>query len=122
MLTVYIPRQIKDKDGTNSSITKGQKLKFELLLHDEKVMIQKGPRGIERLRSDKDDYFTNIPWSDGYIWEVTVTQDIEYKAGDYINGDLSDPKNSYSVPRVALNMGLPFKLSAYLFEATEPAN
>ena len=54
--------------------------------------------------------------------QVTVTQDIEYKAGDYINGDLSDPKNSYSVPRVALDMGLPFKLSAYLFEATEPAN
>lgn len=141
LLTAYIIRQIPA--GTeNAAIKKDEKLKIELLAydpHDGEVKLL-NPLDKEEHRQKivdgKNQYFTNIPWAEEYMWDVTATEDRVYKAGDYVVADLSQSKtNTYSVkivnqyhtgeykivsitideslPRVAVDLGLPVKWATY---------
>lgn len=125
VLTAYIPRSVPVAGGTDGSIKATEKLKFELLLYDEndgKVWIDLDPADPEEHRTSvpEGEYFKNITWGDEYIWEVRASKGIKYNAGDYVVGDLSDPSEKYSVPRVALDMGLPFKIATHYVGAEKP--
>lgn len=115
VLTAYIIRQVAgDVDG---KIGTGGKLKFELLTYDklDGTVMPLDPK--DTMRKDNPDYgpdyLTNIPWGDEYTWNVTATADIEYKAGDFVVADLTDKSKNHAYPKVAVDMGLPIKWSAF---------
>lgn len=126
VLTAYIIRQTKgDKDG---DIKEGGKVKFRLLCYDELdgTDMKLDPMDEDEHRhtpqySNGVEYFTNIPWGDEYTWEVEVTGDKEYLAGDYVVADLTDTSEEYSKPvTVAIDLGLPVKWAAFNLGADKP--
>lgn len=150
LLTAYIIRQVPT-GGEDAAIKKNEKLKIELLAYDPndgKVM-PLNPEDKEEHRHKTEDmvggesrYFTNIPWAEEYIWEVTATADRVYKAGDYVVADLSKSKivrysqtiiNGYydsqyyietverdeSLPRVAVDLGLTTKWATFNIGASK---
>lgn len=115
VLTAYIIRQVAgDVDG---KIGNGKKLKFDLLTYDklDGTVIPLNPADTMRnTNSDYGpDYLTNIPWGDEYTWNVTATRDIEYKPGDFVVADLTDKSKDYAYPKIAVDLGLPVKWSAF---------
>lgn len=126
VLTAYIIRQTKsDIDG---KIEAGGKVKFELLCYDSL-----DGKHMELAEEDNDEYrhkyqdkegkpyFLNIPWGDEYTWEVEVTEDKVYRAGDYVVADLTDTSKEYSNPvTVAIDLGLPVKWAAFNLGADRP--
>lgn len=115
VLTAYIIRQV-DGDG-DGAVSKGGKLKFELLTYDELdgTVIPLDPYDSFRNGNPDygDDYFTNKAWGDEYTWDVTATADIKYEAGDYVVADLTDTSKDYAYPKVAVDLGLPLKWAAF---------
>ena len=125
VLTAYIIRQTTDhKDG---DIKAGGKVKFRLLCYDEldgEVMKLDPEDKADHRRTVQDPngeaYFTNVPWGDEYTWEVELTDDKEYNAGDYVVADLTDKSKRYSYPLVAIDLGLPVKWAAFNIGAFKP--
>lgn len=115
VLTAYIIRQVAG--NVDGSIKEGEKLKFELLTYDELdgTVMPLDPNDTMRNGNPAygEDYLTNLPWGDEYTWDVTVTKDIEYKAGDFVVADLTDTSKDYAYPKIAVDLGLPLKWAAF---------
>ena len=136
VLTAYIIRQVvSPTDGVfkDGGINSGDKLKFELLTFDEldgEIMdLDKNDDEPHRKTADDpsgDNYFTNIPWGDEYIWTVTATKDVEYLAGDYVVANLTGieggkvNENNFIRPLVAIDLGLTTKWAAFNVGAVKP--
>lgn len=125
VLTAYVIRQTTDrKDG---DIKAGGKVKFRLLCYDELdgEVIKLDPEDEAEHRHTAQDpngerYFTNVPWGDEYTWEVELTEDKVFNAGDYVVADLTDKNKAYSNPFVAIDLGLPVKWAAFNVGAHKP--
>lgn len=130
-LVAYIIRQVPASSDIDAEIKKGEHLKFELFTYDpdDGKHYPLNPKDNEphrhheyMLATAKDgskNYFVDLPWGEEYTWEVAASQDIQYRAGDYVVADLLDTNNNSSYPHVAVDLGLTQKWASCHVGATK---